>query len=296
MAPVLGEALGRDRALVETRLAEVLDDHDLIPPRLLQACRHAVLGGGKRLRACLVLESARICGAPEAAAIQAAAAIECIHAYSLVHDDLPAMDDDDLRRGKPTVHVAWDEATAILVGDGLQALAFDLIAQIRDVPADRLLRLSGGLAQASGLSGMVGGQMRDIEAETRTTPADDPMADIALIQSQKTGALIEWSAQAGAILAGADPAPFAAYARALGLAFQLRDDLLDVEGSAEEVGKAVGKDTEAGKATYVSLLGVQGTRDMAQSLVDDAIAALAPLGDRAQLLAELARFTVTRTH
>lgn len=296
MAPVLGEALGRDRALVETRLAEVLDDHDLIPPRLLEACRHAVLGGGKRLRACLVLESARICGAPEAAAIQAAAAIECIHAYSLVHDDLPAMDDDDLRRGKPTVHVAWDEATAILVGDGLQALAFDLIAQIRDVPADRLLRLSGGLAQASGLSGMVGGQMRDIEAETRTTPADDPMADIALIQSQKTGALIEWSAQAGAILAGADPAPFAAYARALGLAFQLRDDLLDVEGSAEEVGKAVGKDTDAGKATYVSLLGVQGTRDMAQSLVDDAIAALAPLGDRAQLLAELARFTVTRTH
>lgn len=296
MAPVLGEALGRDRALVETRLAEVLDDHDLIPPRLLEACRHAVLGGGKRLRACLVLESARICGAPEAAAIQAAAAIECIHAYSLVHDDLPAMDDDDLRRGKPTVHVAWDEATAILVGDGLQALAFDLIAQIRDVPADRLLRLSGGLARASGLSGMVGGQMRDIEAETRTTPADDPMADIALIQSQKTGALIEWSAQAGAILAGADPAPFAAYARALGLAFQLRDDLLDVEGSAEEVGKAVGKDTDAGKATYVSLLGVQGTRDMAQSLVDDAIAALAPLGDRAQLLAELARFTVTRTH
>lgn len=296
MAPVLGEALGRDRALVETRLAEVLDDHDLIPPRLLEACRHAVLGGGKRLRACLVLESARICGAPEAAAIQAAAAIECIHAYSLVHDDLPAMDDDDLRRGKPTVHVAWDEATAILVGDGLQALAFDLIAQIRDVPADRLLRLSGGLAQASGLSGMVGGQMRDIEAETRSTPADDPMADIALIQSQKTGALIEWSAQAGAILAGADPAPFAAYARALGLAFQLRDDLLDVEGSAEEVGKAVGKDTDAGKATYVSLLGVQGTRDMAQSLVDDAIAALAPLGDRAQLLAELARFTVTRTH
>lgn len=295
MPPALQEALARDRALVEARLEAALAE-GACPARLMDACRHAVLGGGKRLRACLVLESARICGAPEAAALEAAAAVEALHAYSLVHDDHPDMDNDALRRGKPTVHIAYDNATAILVGDGLQALAFDLIANIRGVPAERLLRLSAGLARAGGLWGMVGGQMRDMDAEVPDYAPADPVADIALIQSMKTGALFEWSASAGALLAGQDPAPFLTYARALGLAFQLRDDLLDVVGSADQVGKAVGKDGAAGKATYVSLLGVDAARSKAESLVNEAIEALAPFGEKGQLMAQLARYSISRSH
>lgn len=294
MNPALKAALERDRTAVETRLSALFTP-GACPPRLMDATRYGVLNGGKRLRACLVLESARLCGADAAAAVDAAAAIECIHAYSLIHDDLPAMDDDDLRRGQPTVHIAYDEATAILAGDGLQAMAFELLAQMDNVAPDRVLHLTRTLARASGLHGMVGGQMRDIDAET-APPSDDPMADIARIQSLKTGTLIEWSAQAGAILAGHDPAPLAAYARAVGLAFQLRDDLLDVDGDAATVGKAVNKDAEAGKATYVTLLGVDGTRAKARALVDEAIRALAPYGEAGQTLASLADYAITRTH
>lgn len=294
MDDLLLQTLTRDRTAVEARLTTALPV-DRCTDRLIDACRHAVLGGGKRLRAALVMESARVHNAPSAPALDAAAAVEALHAYSLVHDDLPDMDDDDLRRGKPTVHVAYDPATAILVGDGLQALAFDLISGM-DAPADRVVRLTRGLARAAGLWGMVGGQMRDMDAETRTDAPDDPIADVALIQSMKTGALIEWSAMAGAVLAGADPAPLQRYAQALGLAFQLRDDLLDVEGDVAQTGKAVGKDSAAGKATYVELLGVDGTRAKSLELRDAAIAALAPYGKDGQTLALIADYAVTRTY
>lgn len=288
----LSDALAQDRAAVEARLEQALHLGDC-PARLIDATRHALLGGGKRMRAILVLESARLCGAPDGAALDLAAAVEAIHAYSLVHDDLPDMDDDDLRRGKPTVHKAFDPATAILVGDGLQALGFELIAEA-DAPADRLLALSVGMARAAGLWGMVGGQMRDIAAERGE--ASETLDDIARIQRMKTGALIEWSATAGAILAGADPAPLAAYSSALGLAFQLRDDLLDLEGSAEAVGKAVGKDAGANKATFVRLLGADATRARALELRDEAIRALEPYGQKGHILSQLAEFTVTRSH
>ncbi|MGA1634788.1 MAG: polyprenyl synthetase family protein, partial [Gemmobacter sp.] len=219
---------------------------------VVQAMRHA-LRGGKRLRGFLVLESAALHAIEAAGSIDAAAAIEAMHAYSLVHDDLPAMDDDDLRRGEPTVHVKWDEATAILAGDALQALAFELLARPALGPAEGRIALVAGLAAAAGTQGMVGGQAMDIAAET--APAPLTLTEITALQAGKTGALIGWSATAGAILAGADPAPLAAYARALGLAFQIADDILDVVGDAGLAGKRLRKDAAAGKATFVSLLG-----------------------------------------
>jgi farnesyl diphosphate synthase len=258
---------------------------------VVQAMRHA-LRGGKRLRGFLVLESAALHAIEAAGSIDAAAAIEAMHAYSLVHDDLPAMDDDDLRRGEPTVHVKWDEATAILAGDALQALAFELLARPALGPAERRIALVAGLAAAAGTQGMVGGQAMDIAAET--APAPLTLAEITALQAGKTGALIGWSATAGAILAGADPAPLAAYARALGLAFQIADDILDVEGDAGLAGKRLRKDAAAGKATFVSLLGLEGARARARDLVAEAEAALAPYGARAATLIETARFVVSR--
>ncbi|VAV90085.1 (2E,6E)-farnesyl diphosphate synthase, partial [hydrothermal vent metagenome] len=207
--------------------------------------------GGKRVRAFLVMESARLHGVDMAQAIWPATAIEAMHAYSLVHDDLPCMDDDALRRGQPTVHVTWDEATAVLVGDALQALAFEMVSH-RDVPARADLALS--LAQAAGGQGMVLGQALDIAAESAASPLN--LDQITRLQAGKTGALIEWSATCGAVMAGADMAPLQAYARALGLAFQIRDDVIDVTGDTATAGKAVGKDAKAGKATFVSLLGL----------------------------------------
>lgn len=296
MEQALRAALQQAVTRIETRLGAVLSLSDA-PLRLAEACRHAALGGGKRLRGFLVLESSRLTGADPAAALEAAVAVELIHAYSLVHDDLPSMDDDDLRRGKPTVHVAWDEATAILVGDGLQALAFETVGSISTAPAERVLTLSRTLAAASGMAGgMVGGQMLDIEAESRPHPAKDPMADIAAIQSAKTGALFHWSALAGPRLAGARTEPLAAFATALGQAFQVQDDILDVTGDAEIIGKAVNKDDVAGKATYVSLLGLEGARQEAARLADTAIKALDPYGSDGQTLAALARYTVDRSH
>ena len=282
----LSDALARARDVVAGVLQPPAE-----PSRLEQAMAHA-LRGGKCLRGFLVLETARLHGISARTAAPVAAAIECIHAYSLVHDDLPAMDDDDLRRGQPTVHRAFDEATAILAGDALQARAFELVAGEETIAASRRVELVATLAQASGMAGMVGGQMMDIAAEAAERPLTLP--EIERLQAGKTGALLVWSAEAGARMAGADTAPLAAYGRALGLAFQIADDILDIEGDAEEVGKAVGKDAGRGKATFVSLLGPDGAKARAATLVEDAIAALAAVPGETGMLADLARYVVTR--
>src|SRR6056297_1751659 len=241
--------------------------------------------GGKRLRGFLVMEAGALFDVPDAHSVRPAAAIEALHAYSLVHDDLPCMDDDDLRRSQPTVHRKWDEATAVLVGDALQTLAFELLAgeATHPDPAVRIA-LVATLATASGAQGMVLGQAQDIAAETAEPPLT--LDEITRLQANKTGALIRWSAEAGAILGRADPLPLRRYATALGLAFQIADDILDVEGDAATAGKRLRKDAEAGKATFVSLLGLDGARARARALVAEAEAALDPYGARAETLRE----------
>jgi farnesyl diphosphate synthase len=282
-----------DAALSATRhvvAAEFSAAIGATPGTLADAMRYA-LYGGKGLRGFLVIESARLHGyAPEAAA-PAAAAIEALHAYSLVHDDLPCMDDDDLRRGQPTVHRKWDEATAVLAGDALQTLAFSLIARTV-CPDAAKVSLVASLAEAAGHSGMVGGQALDIAAESASTPLS--LADITTLQAGKTGALLTWSATAGARMAGADLHALRAYGDALGLAFQIADDILDVEGDAVEVGKAVRKDGDAGKATFVSLLGLGAAKARAGELVIQACDALSPYGKDAETLREAARFVIAR--
>ncbi|TNF64524.1 MAG: polyprenyl synthetase family protein [Rhodobacteraceae bacterium] len=250
--------------------------------------------GGKRLRGFLVLESARLHGVAPDRAIWPACAIEALHAYSLVHDDLPCMDDDDLRRGRPTVHRHWDEATAVLAGDALQTLAFELVADPRVGPGDVRADLALSLARAAGARGMVLGQALDIAAETAGRALT--LEEITALQAGKTGALIQWSAEAGARLAAADVAALSAYAQALGLAFQIADDILDVEGDAATVGKAVGKDAGAGKATFVSLLGLDGAKRRAATLVTEACDALDVYGAEADCLREAARFVISRRH
>lgn len=251
--------------------------------------------GGKKLRGFLVMESARLHGVAPEISVQAAAAIEAIHAYSLVHDDLPAMDDDDLRRGQPTVHIKWNEATAILVGDALQSLAFGLLARGDAAPTPQgRLALIASMAQAAGGAGMVLGQALDIEAETAAVPLS--LDEITALQAGKTGALIEWSACAGARMAQADTAPLTAYARALGLAFQIADDILDVEGDAGLAGKRLNKDASAGKATFVSLLGLEGAKARARALIDEAKAALQTYGDDAAQLRAAAHFVIARSN
>ncbi len=258
---------------------------------VIEAMHHAA-GGGKRLRGFLVVESAALFGLSEEAALPAAGAIEAIHAYSLVHDDLPCMDDDDLRRGLPTVHVKWDEATAVLAGDALQTFAFGLLASGPATDPDTRLRLIASLADAAGARGMVLGQALDIAAETAGRALS--LEDITALQAGKTGALIRWSAEAGAVLAGEDPAPLGRYAAALGLAFQIADDILDIEGDEARTGKRLGKDAEAGKATFVSHLGLDGAKTRAQALVSEAEAALAGYGGRAETLRDAARFVIDR--
>ncbi len=269
---------------------------DLLPPEggaLEAAMRYGVLQGGKRLRAFLALESAALFNVPRIHALRAAAAVECVHAYSLIHDDLPAMDDDDLRRGKPTVHRVWDDATAILAGDALQTLAFDILAADHGGIDPRIrVRLIQGLAQASGWRGMVGGQALDIAAETAPEPLD--IEATTALQALKTGALIIWAAESGAILGRSDAGPLRAYAADLGLAFQIRDDILDVEGDPETAGKRLRKDASAGKATFVSLLGLDGARARAASLVESARAHLAPYGSAAGTLRLAAGFALDR--
>jgi farnesyl diphosphate synthase len=290
---------------VEAFLRSLLDDRALTgeivrPAGLMAAMRHGVLNGGKRLRPFLVLESAALFDAAPNAALTVATALECVHCYSLIHDDLPAMDDDDLRRGQPTVHKAFDEATAILAGDGLLTLAFDLIASgPSGEPLDGLLSaetrldLVLGLARAAGVGGMVGGQALDLQAE-RLLPDE---AGIIRLQAMKTGALIRYACEAGAIVAGAPPADrerLAEFGSAIGLAFQLADDLLDVTANAETMGKATGKDQAAGKATLVALHGVDWARRQLSGLVEQAHSMLEPYGERAAVLKSAANFIAER--
>ncbi len=273
--------------------ARLLAEIATLPPSPVRDAMGYATRGGKKLRGFLVLESARLHGIDATLALQPASAIEAVHSYSLVHDDLPAMDDDALRRGQPTVHIAWDEATAILVGDALQALAFGLLARADAAPTPAArLALIATLAEASGGAGMVLGQALDIAAETAASPLD--LDAITALQEGKTGALIGWAATAGARMAEADPAPLTAYAQALGLAFQIADDLMDLEGDPARAGKRLNKDATAGKATFVSLLGREGARSRARALVAQAQAALDPYGPKADLLREAAQFVIAR--
>ena len=284
----LDEALAFAAKTAEARIGFALSGLEgAVPEAMAYATR-----GGKALRAFLALETARLHDINPAAAAGAAAAIECIHAYSLAHDDLPCMDDDDLRRGQPTVHRKWDEATAVLAGDGLQALAFELLVQSDCGPRAKL-NLLMSLAHASGVRGMVGGQAADIAAENAGEPLD--LEQITALQAGKTGALITWAALVGPRMAEAEREPLTIYGESLGLAFQIADDLLDLTGDAEAVGKAVGKDAAAGKATFVSLLGEEGARNRATELVDTASDALSPYGENADTLKEAARFVMART-
>ena len=276
----------------------VLDQLLVVPPgleaRVYEAMRYSALAPGKRLRPFLVLASARMFGVAQRCALQVAAAVEMIHAYSLVHDDLPAMDDSDLRRGRPTCHKEFDEATAVLAGDGLLTAAFELLAEA-DTHGDPAVRIElvSALASAAGAAGMVGGQMIDLIAEHQ----DLDIGAITRLQRMKTGALIAFSCEAGAILAKAPyelRTALRGYAHDLGLAYQIADDLLDVEGSAVETGKPVGADAAAGKATFVSILGAPRARAQAELLVRQAVAHLDLFEQRAELLREAARFVITR--
>ncbi|MGD9861907.1 MAG: polyprenyl synthetase family protein [Pseudodonghicola sp.] len=286
---MFAQRLAADAARIQAQFDRVLAALDDLP--VTRAMGYAT-EGGKRLRGFLVLEGARMLGVDPARAIWPATAIESMHAYSLVHDDLPCMDDDDLRRGRPTVHVTWDDGIAVLAGDALQALAFELAAHPDCGDAAVRADLALSLARAAGARGMVLGQALDIAAESAETPLS--LDQITRLQAGKTGALIEWSACAGARLAGADIAPLGAYARALGLAFQIADDILDEEGDAEKAGKRLRKDAEAGKATFVSLLGLDGARARAAELAEQAGAALDPYGAGADCLREAARFVISR--
>jgi farnesyl diphosphate synthase len=270
------------------------------PQRLLAAMRHAVLGGGKRLRPFLLVEVATLFGAARERALLAGAALECLHGYSLAHDDLPAMDDDDLRRGRPTVHKAFDEATAILAGDALLTFAFDVMA--RDglhTDANVRIALVSELARAAGIGGMAGGQMLDLSAEGRFGDKHRlAEKEITNLQAMKTGALIRFACRAGAILGQADASAREAvdrYGAAIGQAFQIADDLLDLEGDAQTIGKAANKDAAAGKATLVAALGAAGARTRLAALVAEADAALAPFAAKADILRAAARFIAERT-
>lgn len=290
---------------VDRRLLELLDNAASdTPPRLTAGMRHAVMVGGKRFRPFLVLEMARLLGGEEARqrAVDVAAALECVHAYSLVHDDLPAMDNDALRRGQPTVWKAFDEWTAILVGDALLTLAFDIVARTvssHPHPLDPATALSlvRRLAAAAGPAGMVGGQMLDLEAEKLGVPAAPTTAHVRRLQAMKTGALLVFACEAGAMVAAATSEAISAarsYGEALGLAFQISDDLLDVTGDVATVGKAVGKDLALGKATLVAVEGPAAARQELGLAVNRALSALEPLGDAAAVLREAARYQLAR--
>jgi farnesyl diphosphate synthase len=289
-------------ALLERLLSADLAAGEIArPARLLEAMRYAGLGGGKRLRPFLVVESAALFGVPRDRGLMAGAALECVHCYSLVHDDLPAMDNDDLRRGRPTAHRKFDEATAILAGDGLLTFAFDILSRAETHP-DAAVRIAlvAELARASGLGGMVGGQMLDLAAEGRfdgDVRSAMGESEILSLQAMKTGALLRFGCTAGAILGSADRSAHEAlvhYGRALGQAFQIADDLLDVEGDAAALGKATGKDAAHGKATLVGILGLEGAHARLDQLVAEADAALEPFGEKAATLRHAARFVAER--
>ena len=286
------DALSLCASQTEALLDRLLPADGAAARRVVEAMRYSALGQGKRLRPFLVVESAALFGVPREQALRVGVALECVHCYSLVHDDLPAMDDDALRRGKPTAHKAYDEATAILAGDALLTIAFEILSDAATHPdPDVRLRLISGLAKAAGAAGMAGGQMLDIEAEKRET---SDLGDIMRIQSLKTGALFRFACEAGAIIGQADPAPLRQYADNIGLAFQIADDILDVESTPQALGKATQKDKTKGKATFVDLLGLEGAKARAAALTDEAVAALRVYGDRAAILGEAARFMVAR--
>lgn len=290
----LDGAVAESAAAVDGFIKDYLIDVPQPGQGLSDAMAYAVLGPGKRLRPFLVQASAGLFNVAANESLYAAAALECIHAYSLVHDDLPAMDNDDLRRGRPTVHKAFDEATAILAGDGLLTLAFEILADPQfNVDDGVKTRLCLDYARSAGYKGMVGGQMMDLVAEKILLDEDQT----ALMQRMKTGALLEAAVRAGAILGGADRAQMAAieaFGQDLGLAYQIADDLLDVDGDATETGKNVGKDSDRGKATFVARLGTQGARDYAQALAQTAADHLSIFGHSADLLVDLAHYTVNR--
>ncbi len=295
------QRLGAAADLVEARLRALLADCGPgEAARLGGAMRHALLAGGKRFRPFLVIESAGLFGIEATAAVDAAAAFECVHCYSLVHDDLPCMDDDALRRGQPTVHKAYDEWTAILAGDALLTLAFEILARPsthHDASVRSALVLA--LAEAAGGRGMVMGQMLDLEADKRGQPPQPTLAHIRALQALKTGTLIACACEAGAILGEAGAAERVAlrrYGEQLGLAFQIADDLLDAQGDAATMGKAAGKDDAAGKATLVALLGPEAARAQLAEAEHAAVEALSPFGAKAETLIEAARFATQRAH
>ena len=295
--------LGETAAVVEAELDARLRNEPRAgetarPERLMAAMRWGALGGGKRLRPFLTIETARALGIVGASPARAGVAIECVHGYSLIHDDLPAMDDDDLRRGRPTVHIQFDEATAILAGDALLTLAFEIAADPATHPdSDVRAELCLGLARASGLGGMVGGQMFDIAAESATIPLTP--SEIARLQAMKTGALLKFSVEAGAIVARATAprrAALAAYGEALGAAFQIADDILDAEGATEDLGKRAGKDAGRNKGTFVGVWGLVEAKRLRDERVQRALDALdaAELGPDGDILRAAARFVAER--
>jgi farnesyl diphosphate synthase len=290
----LQHAMAENARAVNELLERLLKMREGRESRLMEAMRYSTLAGGKRIRPFLVSASARLFSVAESCALRVAAAVEMVHCYSLVHDDLPAMDDDDLRRGQPTCHIRFDEATAILAGDALLTKAFEILGEPATHPDPQVrCNLVFALAKAAGDEGMVGGQMLDLMAEEATLD----MPEITRLQRMKTGALITFACESGAILGkAAEPAHLAlrAYAHDLGLAFQIADDLLDVEGSTAEVGKKTGKDAAAGKATFVSLLGVERARAQADILADQAVRHLEMFEEKADHLRELARFVIKR--
>ncbi len=291
---MLTQAINQYQQRVNQRIATILDTLDDTEPSLKAAMRHGALLGGKRIRPFLVYSVGEMLGVPLERLDDCAAAIECIHAYSLIHDDLPAMDDDALRRGQPTVHIAFDEATAILAGDALQTLAFELISSDIEGLSDRQhLRLVQALAKASGYRGMCGGQAQDLNA----TDKEISLEQLTALHRLKTGALIRCAVEFAVIAADIDAKEEQAlleYADAVGLAFQVQDDILDITGSTEELGKPQGSDLDANKSTYPKLLGLEGAKTTAQKLLEDALSALAKLPYNSQLIAEFARYIVER--
>jgi farnesyl diphosphate synthase len=293
----LDKTADETEALLGQLLSDKLEADEIArPKRLMDAMRYSSLGGGKRLRPFLVVESASVFGVPRTAALLAGAALECIHCYSLIHDDLPAMDNSDLRRGRPTLHKKTDDATAILAGDGLLTLAFDIITrdEVHHDPTVRLL-LTRALARAAGLGGMVGGQMLDLAGEGRF--GDREPVDVARLQQMKTGALLRFGCIAGALLGQASPKEYQAlddYGKALGEAFQIADDLLDVEGDAAALGKPAGQDAALGKTTFVTQLGVEGARQRVRDLLARGDSALAIFGARGDVLRATSRFVAER--
>lgn len=291
----LSKYLEEKRETVNAALERLLPGEEQYPKRLHKAMRYSLMAGGKRLRPVLVLAAAEAVGGHTIDAINTACALECIHTYSLIHDDLPCMDDDDLRRGKPTCHKEFDEATAVLAGDGLLTFAFKIVAESAFSGANRdaLLRVVFEVAHGAGPAGMVGGQMVDIESEGQ----EITFPDLENIHIRKTGALIRASVRAGAIIGGADPDGLKAltrYAESIGLAFQIADDILDVEGSSELAGKALGADEERKKATYPALMGLTESKERARELVARAVTALDSFDEKADPLREIARYIIAR--